>query len=240
MHTKHPFFPRVIPVGETAFTVELCDSIDWDCNLRVHALDAYLQTHLMHGIVESVPTYRSLLVIYDPCEVSPNKLRSDLHATAERILDAQPQLPDESSVVVPPAKQVLLEIPVVYGGNDGPDLLDVAAHTHLTPEEVIQKHTSHIYQVAMLGFAPGFCYLLGLPLTLSTPRLATPRIHVAPGSVGIAGNQTGVYALGTPGGWRIIGRTYLNLFDPARNEPFILQAGDHVRFNAIRREDTGI
>jgi KipI family sensor histidine kinase inhibitor len=124
----------------------------------------------------------------------------------------------------------LVEIPVRYGGTYGPDLVDVAAHSGLSIEAVIELHVQPVYTVAMLGFAPGFAYLLGLPETLATPRLATPRLRVPPGSVGIADAQTGVYALKTPGGWRIIGRTDLALFDPARESPFTLQAGDRVRF----------
>jgi KipI family sensor histidine kinase inhibitor len=124
----------------------------------------------------------------------------------------------------------LVEIPVRYGGEWGLDLVDVATHCGLTSEEVIQQHIVPTYQVAMLGFAPGFAYLMGLPTALATPRLATPRLRVPPGSVGIAGEQTGIYALETPGGWRIIGRTTLTLFDPAREDPFTLHAGDQVKF----------
>lgn len=236
MEIINQFYPRVIPVGETAFTVEFCNSINVDCNAHVHALDKYLQTHQSEGVIETVPTYRSLLVIYNPSAVKPDKLRMNLQTFAERILDTRSASFDSDEKNLHTAvKEHIIEIPVVYGDESGPDLLDVAAHTNLKPEEVIQKHTNPVYQVAMLGFAPGFCYLLGLPAALNTPRLATPRMHVPPGSVGIAGNQTGIYALETPGGWRIIGRTHLNLFDPAREEPFVLHAGDQVRFISIHR-----
>jgi KipI family sensor histidine kinase inhibitor len=124
----------------------------------------------------------------------------------------------------------LVELPVRYGGEFGPDLEGVADHCELTAADVVCLHTAPVYRVAMLGFAPGFAYLFGLDARLAAPRLATPRLKVEPGSVGIAGSQTGVYALSTPGGWRIIGRTMLALFDPRRDEPFMLNAGDRVKF----------
>ncbi|MCU0520375.1 MAG: 5-oxoprolinase subunit PxpB [Anaerolineae bacterium] len=214
-----PTYPRVLPVGEAAFTVELSASVDSALNRRVHALDAALAATATGGIVECVPSYRSLLVIYDPDTVSSACLGSLLL---------------ELALAVPAADTAttgrVVEIPVQYGGEAGPDLEDVARHCHLTPTEVIRLHSRTAYQVAMLGFTPGFAYLLGLPQALSTPRLETPRFRVEPGSVGIAGDQTGVYALSSPGGWRIIGRTPLELFDLRRPDPFMLKAGDEVQF----------
>ena len=206
------------PVGETAFSVEFGDAVDADLNRLVHAYDAALRAHPLPGLVETVPTYRSLLVMYDPLIKEAQAMRSMLLQTLAQIDDAE--LPEGR----------LVEIPVRYGGEWGPDLDDVAAHCGLTPDEVVRRHAGALYQVAMLGFAPGFAYLLGLPAQLATPRLPTPRLRVPPGSVGIAGEQTGVYALETPGGWRIIGRTDAILFDAARPDPFLLSAGDRVRF----------
>jgi inhibitor of KinA len=220
-------FPRVLPVGDAAFTVEFGDRVDAALNRRVHALDAYLQRHPPEGLVEMVPTYRSLLVIYDPELVPPAKMRSALRALLA--LSGKDLAADAEGT------GRLVEIPVRYGGELGPDLEDVAEHCGLDPVEIVRRHTAPTYLVAMLGFAPGFTYLLGLPEELATPRLSTPRRHVAPGSVGIAGNQTGIYALGTPGGWRIIGRTTLKLFDPGRSDPFKVAAGDRVRF--VNAED---
>lgn len=211
-------YPRILSVGETAFTVEFGDAVDETLNRRVHALDATLRARPVPGLVETVPTYRSLLVIYDPQVSAANAMRAAL-------TDALNALPTAD---VPAGR--LVEIPVRYGGEWGPDLADVAAHCGMTTEALVDLHAQPVYTVAMLGFAPGFAYLLGLPEALATPRLATPRLRVPPGSVGIAGAQTGIYALATPGGWRIIGRTDFPLFDLARETPFALQAGDRVRF----------
>jgi KipI family sensor histidine kinase inhibitor len=215
-------YPRVLPVGDTAFTVEFGETVDPDLNSRVHALDLLLQEKPLPGVVEQVPTYRSLLVAYDRAKCQPQKLRAALLSLA--------------NAAVPNRRQAgrLVEIRVRYGGSEGPDLLDVATHCGLAPDEVVAQHTAPTYQVAMLGFAPGFAYLLGLPGSLSTPRLSTPRLHVPPGSVGIAGHQTGIYALDTPGGWQLIGRTAQMLFDPERERPFLVEAGDRVQFVAVR------
>jgi len=214
-----PAYPRIRPVGEMAFTIEFGYRVDTDLNRRVHALDALLEDAPLAGIVERVPTYRSLLVIFDPSNTDTAALQSELLRLAAGDLA-------QGSVTA----GRLIEIPVRYGGSDGPDLGDVATHCGLTPTDVIAQHAAVTYQVAMLGFAPGFTYLLGLPPALATPRLPTPRLRVPPGSVGIAGSQTGIYALSTPGGWRIIGRTPLRLFDPDRDHPFMVEAGDRVRF----------
>jgi inhibitor of KinA len=224
VNEKKHVYPRVIPAGETAFTVEFGDRVNATLNYRVHKLDAYLLEHPVQGIIELVPTYRSLLVMYDPGRIKPFVLQQQLHAISKRVIKREP---DEANNF--PGQ--LVEIPVRYGGEWGPDLADVAEHCHLSIEAVMHKHIAPTYQVAMLGFAPGFAYLLGLPDALATPRLSTPRVHIAPGSVGIAGSQTGIYALDTPGGWRIIGRTTAILFDPYRNPPFLLNAGDRVKFS---------
>lgn len=218
-------YPRVLPLGDTAFTVELGETVEQALNLRIHALDARLTAEQIPGIIECVPTYRSLLVRYDPMRIDPAALKEKL-LTLARL----------NTVSATDLSGRLMTVPVRYGGADGPDLEAVARHCGMSTEEVIRLHTEPIYQVAMLGFAPGFTYLLGLPTALATPRLATPRLRVPPGSVGIAGTQTGIYALGTPGGWRIIGRTSLQLFDPTRVDPFLIRAGDRVRFVPEHKE----
>ena len=212
-------YPRILPVGEAAFTVEFGDAVDEALNRQVHALDATLRAQPVLGLVETVPTYRSLLVMYDPQVSRAGAMRAAL-ANALTTMAATEDMP----------KGRLVEIPVRYGGEWGPDLADVATHCGMTAQAVIALHAQPVYTVAMLGFAPGFAYLLGLPEALATPRLETPRLRMPPGSVGIAGAQTGVYALETPGGWRIIGRTDLTLFDPAYEAPFNLHASDRVRF----------
>jgi len=211
-------YPRILPVGEGAFSVELGDTLDAALNARVHVLDQLVRAAAPPGLLETVPTYRALLVRYDPLQES-----APLEATLRALLE---QLAATASR---PAGR-LMELPVHYGGEDGPDLPEVAHYCALTPKEVVRRHSAVTYQVAMLGFAPGFTYLLGLPPELATPRLATPRTRVAAGSVGIAGAQTGLYALATPGGWRLIGRTTVTLFDAQQAEPFLVQAGDYVRF----------
>ena len=217
-------YPRILPVGESAFTVEFGDAVDIVLNRQVHALDRALAINPIAGIVETVPTYRSLLVTYDPGRSSVGAMRDALSQALASL----------TTTSLPEGR--LVEVPVRYGGMWGPDLETVAAHCGISTREVIRQHAEPVYHVAMLGFAPGFAYLLGLPPALATPRLATPRVRVPPGSVGIAGAQTGIYALETPGGWRIVGQTGLALFDPARrdetgrHDPFLLHAGDRVRF----------
>ena len=216
----------MLTLGETAFTVEFGQAISETLNRRVHALDAALTSEPPPGLRETVPTYRSLLVLYDPVVIDGEEMRERLRALARSVPEAPASDPGRA-----------IEIPVRYGGEAGPDLQAVADHCGLSPDEVVRRHTGASYTVAMLGFAPGFAYLLGLPPALTTPRLATPRLQVAPGSVGIAGAQTGLYALSTPGGWHIIGRTAMTLFDAGRESPFTLRAGDRIRFVAVQPPD---
>ncbi len=218
-------YPRILPVGEAAFTVEFGDQLDEKLGRRVYALDATLTASPFPGLVETVPTYRSLLIKYDPLVADEATVRQRLQACLALGLAAHPGLETR-----------LVEIPVHYGGEWGPDLETVAVHCGLPPAEVVRLHTQPVYRVAMMGFAPGFAYLYGLDPKLATPRLASPRLRVEPGSVGIAGAQSGLYALATPGGWQVIGRTPVQLFDPQRAEPFALQAGDCVRFESIHQE----
>ena len=214
-------FPRILPVGDAALVVEFGDAIHPDIHRQVLALDHALATDPFPGLRETVPTYRSLLVYYDPRQLSWDEAR-------RQVADA---LARSTDIPMPEPREV--EIPVVYGGEFGPDIGFVAAHTGLSEEEVVRLHTSVTYTVYMLGFAPGFVYLGGLPEALATPRLPTPRPSVPAGSVGIAGLQTGIYGLSTPGGWRLIGRTPLTMLDLNRQPPTLLQPGDRVRFVRI-------
>ena len=197
-------------------SVEFEDEISPAVNRKVRALLAALDGDPPPGLLDLVPAYRTLLIVYDPLALPATALLERLRGLAGA-LDATP----------PPSRTVT--IPVAYGGEFGPDLADVAAHTGLPEAEVIARHAAGRYPVYFLGFAPGFPYLGGLDPALATPRLARPRTAVPAGAVGIGGEQTGIYPLPTPGGWRIIGRTPLRLYDPAAPEPFLLRAGDILR-----------
>lgn len=209
--------PRFQPAGDSAVLVTFSGRIDLETNRRVHALARSLMQQPQPGLLEPVPGYASLLVHYDPVQLTFSQVQEYLlkNLSSGEVLSFQPRR---------------VEIPVAYGGEDGPDLGFVAEHSHLTPEEVIRIHASRDYPVYMMGFTPGFPYLGGMDSAIAAPRLSTPRKAVPSGSVGIAGEQTGVYPIESPGGWRIIGRTSARLFDPRREPPFLLAPGDLVRF----------
>lgn len=212
---------RYLPAGDSALVVEFGNEIDQAINQAIRGLVLTLQQRNIPGIREYVPTYRSLMILYDPAIIWFDDL-------VEQVKKVESQL---ETVSLPEPK--ILEVPVAYGGEFGPDLDFVAEHTHLSFEEVIALHTGRDYLVYMLGFTPGFCYLGGMSEQLETPRLATPRTKIPAGSVGIAGKQTGVYPIDSPGGWQLIGRTPLCLFDPQRDPAVLITAGDYVRFVQI-------
>ena len=217
--------PRFQPLGDKGCLVTLGDTID---EVSFHAVRKaqFALTHPpMEGVTETIPGYTTLLLVYDPEIIS----YSDLTKAAET------RLTDAASLDLSPPRTTT--IPVAYGGEMGPDIDFVARHNGLSPEEVITLHTSGRYPVYMLGFTPGFPYLGGLTKKLWTPRLETPRTRVPAGSVGIANNQTGIYPVDSPGGWRIIGRTPLKLFDPNRDDPFLVHPGEVVVFEAISGEE---
>ena len=217
--------PRFLLAGDAALVVEFGDEIDPAINRRVHALARALAENPLPGLGEAVPSYRSLLVHYDPLRLSHAEVESFVFEALQTCEDAP--LPEPR----------LIEIPTVYGGDHGPDIGFVAEHNGLAVADVIRLHSEATYTVYMLGFTPGFPYLGGLPDALATPRLETPRKRVPAGSVGIAGTQTGVYPLATPGGWRLIGWTPVVLFDPMRTPPALLQPGDQVRFVPATAEE---
>ena len=217
---KHP---KIIPVGESALLIRVGDALSPEVNARVHALDAKLSESPLTGVREWVPAFASILLIFDRLVIESSKVR----AWVQRCFD------NSGSTFTCTPKRVT--IPVHYGGKNGPDLAFVAEFHHLSPEEVVQRHTAPIYKVGMMGFTPGFAYLLGLNPGLATPRLATPRTHVPAGSVGIAGGQTGIYPLDSPGGWQLIGRTDVALFNPNRAPYFLLSPGDEVQFTPVNQ-----
>jgi len=216
--------PRILLAGDASLVVEFEDAIDPEINRRVHRLAHALEANPAPGLREAVPTYRSLLVHYDPVQLSCGEAKALIQEALRRC--------EELSLPEPK----LVEILTAYGGEFGPDLEFVARHNHLSVEEVIRIHSGAAYTTYMLGFAPGFPYLGRLPDEIATPRLATPRKRVPAGSVGIAGSQTGVYPLATPGGWQLIGRTPVKLFDARRSPPTLLKPGDRVRFIPITVE----
>jgi KipI family sensor histidine kinase inhibitor len=208
---------RLLPVGDAALSVEFGDAIDPALNARVRSLDRALRDRPFPGFREAAPTYRSLLVLYDP--------RASRFAEAGAALGA---LADAA-----PAADLtgrLVTVPTRYGGGDGPDLADVARAHGLTEAEAVAAHSSLEYTAFMLGFMAGFAYLGTVPAALETPRRSTPRLKVPAGSVAIAGRQTGIYPVTSPGGWNLIGRTSIRLFDPLADPPSLIQAGDRVRF----------
>ena len=215
----HPDFSlKIQPLGEAAFAVTLGEAISLAASARVLALKRTILSASLPGVCEVVPAYTSLLVRFDPD-------RSDPKSLYDALTDLCFSAPASDS-----AAGNLVEVPVVYGGMFGPDLDDVSDHAGMTPDEVARLHAAGDYTVAFLGFLPGFPYLVGLDPQLACPRLASPRQTVPAGSVGIAGGQTGIYPLESPGGWRIIGRTSLKLFDPIGDQPTLLNPGDRVRF----------
>lgn len=220
------------PLGDRAVIVELGSPLAEATHRRIWAASLRLDQQPIPGIVEHVPSFHSLAVHYRPEEVVPVGGTAPGATPYQRVVAALRVLLTELDEV-PFDEPRTIEIPVRYGGGLGPDLGEVAALHQLTPEEVIQIHTSGDYRVQMLGFVPGFPYLSGLPEKLATPRRSVPRSQVPAGSVGIGGAQTGVYPIASPGGWHLIGRTALKLFDIHRSEPALLRMGDRIRFRAV-------
>lgn len=216
---------RLTPLGDSAITVEFGDEIDPRINARAIAFATTVAQQEWEGILDIVPTYRSVTIYFDPLHWNSSALRNRLKTL--------PRLRPDG--VIP--RGPLHTIPVLYGGDWGPDLEAVATFARLTPAETVGLHTSVRYRVYMLGFSPGFPYLGLLPERLAMPRLSTPRTKVPAGSVGIADRQTGIYPSSTPGGWRLIGRTPISLYRKRRATPFLLKAGDVVQFKSIDRAE---
>ncbi len=217
--------PRILICGDLGISVEFGDKIDPEINGIVLRLYTLLRSGNYPGITDLNPTYRSLFVQYDPWICSYERLAG--------IIDEL--LPSLSA----PADEAVeaTEVPVCYGGGFGPDLAEVASFHGLSAEDLIGFHCAPLYRVYMIGFTPGFAYLGGLDDRLHTPRKSEPRKKVPAGSIGIADRQTGIYSIEGPGGWQLIGRTYLKLFDPEREAPFLLKAGDLVRFMPISGDE---
>lgn len=216
--------PRIERLGDDAMLVRLGDAIDASVNARVHALAARVREASPSWLRDLVPAYTSLAVFFDAERTATGDPHAFVGEFVTRLLD------DDTA---PAGHATLHEIPVCYGGTHGEDLVAAARELGLDAATLIARHSAPLYTVAMIGFAPGFPYLLGLDSALALPRLATPRTRVPAGSVAIGGAQAGIYPRQSPGGWRLLGRTPRVLFDTTRAQPALLQPGDHVRFLPI-------
>jgi KipI family sensor histidine kinase inhibitor len=217
--------PRFLPGGDSTLFIEFDNIIKPEVGRRVWNTLCEIQKSKIPGVIESVPTYKSLLIYYDPLQIEFEELRSRLEILTLSIEDRQLHKP------------TVTEIPTVYGNEYGPDLEFVARHNELTTEEVITIHTSTTYLIYMLGFIPGFPYLGGMSPKIATPRKKTPRKIVPSGSVGIVGNQTVIYSNESPGGSQLIGRTPIKLFDIGKEPPALLHSQEYITFIRITQEE---
>lgn len=210
--------PKILPLGDSSVLMQLGDEIEFNVNQRVHALAKLIEASNIDGVVETVPAYAALLVHYDPLLLSFSQIKNFLRyklSQAEETVSRKPRQ---------------IDVPIRYGGEYGVDLESVAHHLHLSVEEVIRIHSGKIYTVYMMGFTPGYPYMGKLESALVMPRLETPRTRIPAGTVAIAGSQTGIYSVESPGGWNLIGWTPLRLFDPESDSPFLFSPGDEVKF----------
>jgi KipI family sensor histidine kinase inhibitor len=219
------FSPRIEPHGDSALRVQLGETIDPATNQRVHALSMLVESAPLAGVHETVPAYAALVIHYDPAILTFSQTAAWLRGQMEKVDASAHRMPRQ------------IEVPVRYGGASGPDLETVAASKSISPADVIRLHSQRTYLVYMMGFTPGFPYMGTLDERLRVPRLETPRTFVKAGTVAIAGEQTGIYPLDSPGGWQLIGWTPLKLFDPARGEPFLFAPGDEVHFAPVEGFD---
>ena len=214
--------PTISPVGDRAISIDFGQVIDSKINRHIRQTIERIKELQLDGIIELVPTYCALLVEYDAMLYSYSEICNIIEPTLEE------GMADTINELV-----TVVEVPTVYGGEFGPDLSFVASHNHLKEDEVISIHSGTDYLVYMLGFIPGFTYLGGMDTRIATPRLSSPRTLIPAGSVGIAGEQTGTYPSDSPGGWQIIGRTPVTMYDMSKAQAALLNAGDYVRYVPI-------
>ena len=212
---------RFLDSGESALDIEFGNSIDPDIHTKVMDLFSSLSGKKIKGISGLIPTFRSLLVMYDPLIIPKSKLI----VQCEKVIRKKTSSRESSSRV--------FHIPVCYEGDYAPDIENVCKANGLSSDEVIEIHTSKEYLIYMLGFLPGFAYLGGLDKRICTPRLSSPRPRIPAGAVGIGGDQTGIYPVPSPGGWQLIGKTPVRLYDPDKVPPIIYKAGDYIKFEKI-------
>ena len=214
--------PTISPVGDRAISIDFGQVIDPTINRHIRQTIERIKELQLEGIIELVPTYCALLVEYDAMLYSYSDICNIIEPTLEE------GMTDTTNELV-----TVVEVPTVYGGEFGPDLSFVATHNHLSEDEVVSIHSGTDYLVYMLGFIPGFTYLGGMDSRIATPRLSSPRTLIPAGSVGIAGEQTGTYPSDSPGGWQIIGRTPVTMYDMSKAQVALLNAGDYVRYVPI-------
>ncbi len=212
---------QILTEGDSSLLIVFGNEVSPDINRRISATVQLLKNQHIEGIVDLIPSYCALLINYNPQVIRYAEIRRRV----EKILSMDAMAGESARKVV--------EIPVCYGGEYGPDLQTIADHAGLTAEEVIEIHTSRDYLIYMLGFLPGFCYLGGLDERIHTPRLANPRIRIREGSVGIGGSATGIYPMDSPGGWQLMGMTPVKTYDPSKEVPILLNAGEYIRFIRI-------
>lgn len=207
--------------GDSSLLVHFGNEIAPETNRRIAATVQMIRMQHIEGITDMIPTYCSLLINYDPRVILYDELKTRISGLVK------------IDYATGAARKRVFEIPVCYGGEFGPDLHTIAEHAGLTEEEVIAIHSSKDYLIYMLGFLPGFTYLGGLDERIHTPRLANPRLKIPAGSVGIGGSQTGIYPMASPGGWQLMGKTPVKTYDPSREVPILVEAGDYIRFVPI-------
>lgn len=216
---------NISPYGDRGIRIQFGSTISPETHQLIRSFSVLLEKEQLPGVIEWIPTYTAISLYYDPYVVSYGKL-------ASRIVEMGKELPQ---MKVPAAN--VIHIPTCYGDVHGPDLKEVARYNGLDEDEVIAIHSGREYLIYMIGFTPGFPYLGGMSPKIATPRLAVPRAKIPTGSVGIAGGQTGIYSLETPGGWQLIGRTPLKLYDPNREPPVLLRAGHYIKFTPISAKE---
>ena len=216
---------KIMTAGDSSILIQFGNSIDPDINARIAATVQLMKEQHIEGVVDIIPAFCSLLINYDPRVISYDEMKTRM----EKILSIE--------IAAGARRKKVYEIPVCYGGEFGPDLPTIAEHAGLSEQEVIDIHSSTDYLIYMLGFLPGFTYLGGLDERIHTPRLANPRIRIPAGSVGIGGSQTGIYPMDSPGGWQLMGMTPVKTYDPDREVPILVEAGDYIRFVPVDRAE---
>lgn len=215
---------KIVPEGDASLLIQFEQVISPEVNQKIAAAAKLIRAQQISGIIDMIPTYCSLLINYNPLVISYEALFKRVESIV--------RMESRSEA----GKKKVWEIPVVYGGIYGPDLGAIAEHAGISEEEVIKIHSSQDYLIYMLGFLPGFTYLGGLDEKIHTPRLASPRVRIPAGSVGIGGSQTGIYPMDSPGGWQLMGMTPVKTYDPDRETPILVEAGDYIRFVPVTEE----